>query len=719
MKKTKESPEKTSFLQKFDSVKASQAIEKVLTALSTGWKPFLLFFIVILALFAQTLNYENTSFDDNFILTNIQKRIKDFGDLDKAFTTDAFVSKLGLSYYRPLQTVSFFIDNLIGTSFINSHHLFNITFHILTCFLLFVLLNKLGFKRSNNMLITLFYCIHPLFTKAVVWIPSRGDLLIAFFGVISFIMLINLINKKNIVFYILHILFFAFSMFSKESTILFPLIFFYYIIINQKQRVFSLRNLALALSYGAVIALYMILRSFVVVSLPSDDSFGLSVVIGNLPVIPELISKSVLPINLSTMPTFSTISTITGIIFIIVLLFITIKQRKTLDNKLILFGFLWFLALISVTLLFRIKSADLSDYDYLEHRAYLPLFGMVLVLSEILSKSRLKLNNVVVFSIIGAIFLYFSTVTFLHSQDFSNPKAFYERAIATNPTNSMAYNNYGLYYFNNVEYDKAEEMLKQSLKYNPRYALPHYNLGRMFDSLNRLSEAEYYSKNAVKYMSYEPKPYNLLGMILAKQNKIDTSAIVFSNGLKIDSNVIDLYINLAHSLYLKGDVDKSIDLLMKAKARRFSDYRAYKYLGYCYIAKKETDVAREYLNTAMQYGEEIRDIYFLIGKSYLVDNKFDLALENFYKTLELDSSFTDVYFELGNLFLKYKKSEKALEWYKKSLEKNPKLFAAYRKIADIYLQEKQTDSAIAAYKAAARQGDRNVQAMLVKNKIQW
>ena len=209
--------------------------------------PFLIIIGFAVVLYFQTFFFGFTKLDDTILAENIAKLVSNFS-FPELFKVDALASYDGAQFYRPLQVISLAIDAKIFDGSAFGYHFFNVLFHVLTCCSLFVLLQKLNFSKINSLFSAVLYSVHPLFTTAVAWMPSRGDLLIALFGVLSFITLIEFFEKKKILFGFLHALCFALALLSKESTILFPVIYFTYYAFVKKQRYSYLRLIYLPVS---------------------------------------------------------------------------------------------------------------------------------------------------------------------------------------------------------------------------------------------------------------------------------------------------------------------------------------------------------------------------------------------------------------------------------------------------------------------------------------
>src|ERR1035437_4605071 len=85
-----------------------------------------LFFLVIIPLILnwKNISYEMTMLDDNLIITNNYSFLSDFRNVFHAFEKDNFMSQKGENYYRPIQTVFFFIYVQIKKEKKNNYYFF-------------------------------------------------------------------------------------------------------------------------------------------------------------------------------------------------------------------------------------------------------------------------------------------------------------------------------------------------------------------------------------------------------------------------------------------------------------------------------------------------------------------------------------------------------------------------------------------------------------------
>src|SRR5947208_8416151 len=156
------------------------------------WLRFWPLYIVlaVVAVYSSALGFNFLGLDDVEILKQRYFIIGDLSKIKLAFTTDAFLGTNG-SFYRPLQTVSFMLDALVGGPNPFIYHLTNLVLCIVSSLCVYWLLLTLGYQRLLSLLLALLFALHPMFVPMVAWVPTRGDLLLTMFVIISLVLFIK------------------------------------------------------------------------------------------------------------------------------------------------------------------------------------------------------------------------------------------------------------------------------------------------------------------------------------------------------------------------------------------------------------------------------------------------------------------------------------------------------------------------------------------------
>ena len=150
----------------------------------------LIFVIVCLSQFVYLNSLSNQFvYDDEFtIVTNYF--VKTWNNFPLLFNSDYFKLSGELSY-RPVVTLSYFIDYTLWKLNPFGFHLTNTLLHTLNSVLLFFLLTRIFNCRTTSFIAALVFSCHPVLSEAVNAISYREDLLATTFFISSFILYIK------------------------------------------------------------------------------------------------------------------------------------------------------------------------------------------------------------------------------------------------------------------------------------------------------------------------------------------------------------------------------------------------------------------------------------------------------------------------------------------------------------------------------------------------
>src|SRR3989338_9876756 len=150
----------------------------------------LIFVIVCLSQFFYLNSLSNQFvYDDEFTIVN-NYFVKKWENLPLLFSKDYFRFSGELSY-RPVVTLSYFIDYTLWKLNPFGFHLTNTLLHTLNSILLFFLLKRVFNYQATSFITAIIFSCHPLLTEAVNAISYREDLLAATFFIAAFLLYIK------------------------------------------------------------------------------------------------------------------------------------------------------------------------------------------------------------------------------------------------------------------------------------------------------------------------------------------------------------------------------------------------------------------------------------------------------------------------------------------------------------------------------------------------
>jgi tetratricopeptide (TPR) repeat protein len=562
----------------------------------------LLVIVIPALLYISALRLGFVYFDDDILVLSNYEKISHLSNLGRAFHSDAFFANLS-PYYRPFQNVSLMFDAAFGGKAPLFYHLSNIGYHVLSCVSLLWLLGLLGFSKPKSLVATLIFAVHPVMGHAVLWIPARGDLLVTLFGILSCSFFIRFLKEGKMYYLALQVVCLAGAMFSKESAVLLPFLFLFYLVLT-KQKLFNTGKLIMYASWGAVMVFWYYLR-YISIDHRNDSQVGVHAILKNIPFIPEIVARVLFPFDLPVTPVFTPAYTFAGIIGIILIIVFMLTRKGEKNVPLILFGAIWFLGFCFPNMFVRLNSAD-DNFEYLLHRTYLPMVGfLIMFLSAAPEKwfnLQRRLNNIV----IGSFLLLLSVFSIYQQGKYLDGPSYWGSAIRYMPEKSWFHYYMGRYYFKQKDNVRFEQCLNEAERHKS-YAEFKYQLGMIYFADRKSYDTAYrYFSQAFKQGYGDPEGRaNFIALCL------ESSADYFQKGeygkavkrceeaLNNDPGNADAAYNLGIYLVNNGEKQRAASMWMRAIRLKPDQTRAYRSLSlyYRYDAKKADSAdwyAREY-----------------------------------------------------------------------------------------------------------------------------
>lgn len=557
--------------------------------------------IVIISLvflvYLQNLWFDFSYLDDNLIVFTEFNKIDSFSKIPKTFS-DGYLFE---NYYRPIVMISFIIDTAIAGQSPMMYHLTNLLLHLLVCLLVYLLLTRITQSKIYPLLLTSFFCIHPLNVNAVSWIVGRNDLIVAFFAILSIYCFIKYVEEKHIIYIIISSISYLLAMYSKEIGLLIPIILFAYILLIKTEIKRQIVILPIIVSYFIPLLTYLYSR-FVLSTVKINEEISLYYFVQNLNIPLEYLTKTIYFFAFNPLPMKNIVLISVGLLLVI-FLSVSFLFSKHLNKKLFLFGTLFFIIFLTPTLFVRIKSEDLS-LNYYDCRSYLPFVGFLIVVTSFIEAINLESVKTPIKLSIIVIFIYTLSSSIIENQDYKNGETFWGKTIESYPDRATNWIGLGTYYFNMKNYDKAIKCGETAIKIKPNVT-------------------EYYYKTASAYVKKEDY-YSAIRLI----NKV----------LKIEKNkdnalfeLMKLNFQVGDSINVQNLSNQLVDNALRNNNGRFLSLASYYNFKHGRIK-----LAIDYMKLATQI-DSLNKVYLNdLGSMYFKFGEVNIARNYFFKALKLD-----------------------------------------------------------------------------------
>ncbi|ODS33147.1 MAG: hypothetical protein SCARUB_01703 [Candidatus Scalindua rubra] len=253
------------------------------------------------------------------------------------------------------------------------------------------------------------------------------------------------------------------------------------------------------------------------------------------------------------------------------------------------------------------------------------------------------------------------------------------------------YNELGVNYINNGQYEYAIKTLKRAIKLNPSNAEAHFNLGRAYDGkgMNEKAKAQFSLsfnidsetfdecvkkyKEKTDYEFVDTQHLNELGNAYLEKAMFDEAIYAFEKVLLIDPEDLHAHYSLGTIYSKKGIYDKAIDEFMSAIEADQGMPEAHYNLGLVYYKQGMFERAVSEYKTALTLLPETQKrrrsgVHYKLGIAYYDNKMFEDAIDELHKALELTPNEKRVHHQLSVIYKKagmLKQAEKESKIYEK------------------------------------------------------
>jgi len=403
-----------------------------------SWRPYLWIVLSSFLLYGHVIFFsEYTHYDDHFLIVDNYSKIDELSDIGQQFREDVGHQGQGGNLYRPMLNVSLILGTQISGTELWGHFLINVFLHTGSCVLLFIMLLNLGVSRMISFLLSFIFTIHPALTQSVAWISGRNDSLLALFILLCFISFLKFMSSSSFKWYFAHLLFFACALFTKETTVVYPLVLLFYILIIHKDKAHINQIIGLVIAWIVVFVEWYILRNTAQIAHLTEPLRVFWNLFSDLWIVFFYIGKIFWPVDLAFGPLKSDLNIIPGILSTLFLLGIIIYSKNR-NWKIISFGALWFSLLLIPTFVYHPNVVD-NHIPYYEHRIYVPMIGIFILLSSLTFGKRNILLNKLIPYFLGIVIIFLGWKSYHQTYRFQNFLTLRQYSAETSPHDKVLY----------------------------------------------------------------------------------------------------------------------------------------------------------------------------------------------------------------------------------------------------------------------------------------
>lgn len=435
--------------------------------------------------YAASLSFGLTELDDSIFINEFRDYNENLHNLLASFGRGLFDAAKD-PYYRPLFMDSMIL-NYLGSDHgqnLRIYHVVNVLLHVASVLLLYKVFIKLNLKTTHAFILCMLFAVHPALSQAVAWIPGRNDTLLAVFMLSFFLYSVNYSNDGKTRDLFLSALFLLLAFFTKETAVFAaPAAFVLLVLVLQKNWL-DKKNIIQYIFWAACFVVWYTARASATVQTGITFTQVLHDFTGRLPLIIQYLGKALLPFNLSVFPTQEDTVYHFGIAAL-VLLGALVFLSKGKNVKVVVAGIILFLLFLLPVLL---VPNNLNEQSF-EHRLYLPMIGILLLLSQTaLFNNKLGDKTILIGGVVVA--AIFAGINFTHQDSFNDPKTFWTKAAETSPHSAYANMMLAARIDDNVQ--ESYRLFRKAYQLNPKEKYLNFYYGVMLQKQDSVMQSEKY-----------------------------------------------------------------------------------------------------------------------------------------------------------------------------------------------------------------------------------
>lgn len=555
----------------------------------------------------------------------------------------------GLFAPRGLTMFSFALNYHFHGLELPGYHIINILIHLLTTFLVYLSLKRVF--RCQPLLslpAALIFLSHPLQTQSVTYIVQRMTCLSSLFFFLSLYFYIRAhealmeghrtSSPRHLLFYLASLASGVIAVYSKQNAAILPLCIFLFdrFFLPRQKRGFVWLTLYLLPYFAAPV--WMALNQFIspviagkslrTITATDDMAKGMAGIVtvkhdsGLSPPLSYLVTEfsvlwlyirllflpygQVLDYQYPLITSLLTLKNISAFFGLAGLLTFAATQYKRLP--LVSFGILWFFIALSV------ESSFIPLDPVYEHRLYVPMFGFVVLVPQLLDPfCRNKTRIVILFSIVTVC----AALTWKRNDLWSDETAFYKDQLAKRPNSTRAMVSLSKSYIDKGLDQEAEALLHSTILIDPGIETAYVNLS----------------------------------VILVRNKRMDEALQVLQRGVQSNPFSSELHNNIGVVYNLQGKPELAIPVLYKAISIAPDNASSYTNMGAAYAGLKRWTEAERYYRLAIGVSYDNPKAHFNLGVALFSMGRLPEAAEAFQLALKFAPRDADALFNLAQLHI--------------------------------------------------------------------
>jgi tetratricopeptide (TPR) repeat protein len=589
--------------------------------------------------------------DDSLLVTD-NKVVQDSAGLWKIWFQPACMSD-----YQPLKfSVVWLQWHLWGENTLG-YHLTNVALHLVSSFLVWRLLAKLGMKLA--WLGGLVFAVHPLQVESVAWISELKNTLSLPPFLLAMCAYVDFDESRRWRDHALALAWFLVAMLCKSTMVMFPFVILLYAWWKRGRLAWS--DVRASAPFFAV-SLVLGLATLEFTSVAPESTLAQAAAVGfsgklllTGGLIGFYVAKFFWPVPLSaTYPAWDSdpgsLLSYGPWLALAAVLACGWRWRAEGGRGAIL-GLGFFLINLVPPVGFLVGHYPQVVFS-LDHLVYLPMLGLVALVVAGLGMVDEKCRGLArLFWILPTI----AALTLLAQESrayagvFAQAKTLWMHTLRYDPASVPALLGWGEVLSNEGKAAEAADQYRIALRIAPQYAKAHYDLANRLVELGDTTEATEEYEEALKIDPGLRQAHINLGIILQDSGRNAEAVDHFQEAVKLDPEDPKAHLSLGVGLREAGRLDEAEEEYQQAAELAPADAEPHHRLAELALQRGQAAEALAECDAALQLKPDFADCYFIRGNVELYSDEDAAATDDFSKAIGFDRHLADAYFRRGTL----------------------------------------------------------------------
>lgn len=495
--------------------------------------------------------------------------------------------------WHPLTWISHMTDAELFGIDAGKHHLVNLTIHILSTVLLFVVFVRMTQRLWPSAFVAAMFAVHPTHVESVVWIAERKDVLSGFFWILTMWAYVRYASAPSAGRYGVVVVSFVAGLLAKPMVVTLPFALLLLDVwpLNRLSRC-AWRPLVvekvplIVLSVASSIVTFVVQREAGAVRTLDVLPFGRRVAAATL-AYAEYVLKTMWPSDLAVLyPHPDAIPPWQVIGAGVLLLGITVAAvRAWRTQPYLAVGWFWFLGtLVPVIGLVQVGSQRIAD-RYL----YLPSIGLFVIVAwgvATFSKGA-KSSRVAVAAAAAVVVVASSVVAREQVQHWRNSVALWEQTLRVTENNSRAHAHLGHALAAEARHDEAIAQYQRALALHPDYPEALNYFGAALGKRGEPEAALPMFRRAVELAPNLPHARANLATALAQSGRLEEAIVEYQHVVRANPHDLHSRAHLGRALVRTGRVDEGAEHLLQVALAALHEGRLTEALEHLEVVLRE------------------------------------------------------------------------------------------------------------------------------------